>query len=407
MKKMISLSLGVILMLGILAGCGGNNEIPDETGNSGPVNLVIISGVHGNSPRPAVSGQTATEAILNSTSKAGQICLIVNDGKPFAVANYQIKEQNQSLSRTKREQVAQELANQVIAVLNEAAPVTPEVDTMASLHLAARAFSDSEGQEKVLLIMDSGLSTSGYVDFTQNLLRANSNAVVEYLQNNNALPDLSDVSVVWAGLGDVAGDQEPLTPTCLQTLKEIWLAVLYSSGASSVEFSNDLPSTQQAENELPYVTPVQIMQDEPFEFTEAPLEKPLVLDEEKILFLPDSAEFADLDSAKTVLEPIADYISSHPDYSIVVAGTTATVGSNESCVTFSRKRADAVEALLISLGAEEGQIATIGLGYDHKYHIPDLADDGSLNKNASANRSVIIFDASTEEAQTLLEAYDQ
>lgn len=361
-KKMISLVLAAIL-IAILPGCNGNNEIPDETGNNGSVSLVIISGVHSNSPRPAVSGQTATEAILNSTSNSGQICIVINDGKPFALADYQIKEQSQSLSKTKREQIAQELAGRVVAVLNGAASVTPEVDTMASLHLAARAFSDSDGQKKILLIMDSGLSTSGYVDFTQNLLRANSDAVVEYLQNNNALPDLSGVSVIWAGLGDVAGDQEPLTPNCLQTLKEIWEEVLYSSGASEVEFSNDLPSTQQAGEELPYVTPVQIMQDAPFEFTEAPLEKPLVLDEEKILFLPDSAEFADLDSAKTVLEPIANYLASHSDYSIVVAGTTATVGNNESCVAFSRKRANAVESLLISLGAEEGQIATIGLGY--------------------------------------------
>ena len=129
------------------------------------------------------------------------------------------------------------------------------------------------------------------------------------------------------------------------------------------------------------------------------------MNEEKVLFLPDTDAFADYAAAANTLKPIADYMKAHPEFRLLLAGTTATAGSNESCKQFSLMRADAVKNLLLNMGAEENQIAgTIGLGYDHKYHIPDIDPDGRQNANAVENRSVILFDASSEEARTLLMA---
>ena len=63
----------------------------------------------------------------------------------------------------------------------------------------------------------------------------------------------------------------------------------------------------------------------------------------------------------------------------------------------------AVKELLTSMGVDEHQVAaTIGLGYDHKYHVPDIGVNGLQNENAPANRSVIIFDASSEAAVEML-----
>ena len=158
------------------------------------------------------------------------------------------------------------------------------------------------------------------------------------------------------------------------------------------------------EQALPYVTAVEILQDTPIQIEAASLDfdTPLILDEKKILFLPDSAEFADSDAAAATLAPVVDYMAAHPDFHLLIAGTTATAGSNEDCRVFSRARAQAVEELLLSMGVDENQIAgTAGLGYDHKYHIPDLNADGSQNSNAPANRSVILFDADSAAAAEL------
>ena len=277
------------------------------------------------------------------------------------------------------------------------------MDTLGAINLAARSLESAQGK-KVILILDSGLSTCGYMDFTKNLLRANEQTVVEYLRQTKALPDLSNISVIWMGLGDVSGSQQPLTPFTLETLKDLWSQVLNEAGVESVTFASDLPGKPAAQG-LPYVSPVEIMQDASIEVIDEifDLEQPIVLDEKKILFLPDSAVFADADAARECLQPIAEQMAAHPELKVVLAGTTATVGSNEGCKALSKQRAEAVKELLVELGASEDSFETVlGLGYDHEYHIPDIGPDGALNENAPANRSVIVFDANSQAGEKLM-----
>ena len=92
-----------------------------------------------------------------------------------------------------------------------------------------------------------------------------------------------------------------------------------------------------------------------------------------------------------------------PEFKLLIAGTTATVGTNESCVALSQARAEAVKSLLVSLGVSEDRIETVGLGYDHEYHLDDLNSDGTLNDNAASNRAVILFDVNSTEARALFD----
>lgn len=388
-----------LALIGCLVGCTEG----ESTQNA--IDLAIVSGYHANSPIPAFRSTTVQTAIENCTATYGSVCLIVNDGSPHVVADYNISKPEKSLSSTKKVEVSQAQANQIISVLSGAKAITPEVDTLASIALAARSLEDAQG-EKYIIIADSGLSTSGYLNFTQNLLRADSHTVIDYLVDTKALPALSDICITWVGLGDVAGNQDVLTPSGLETLKSIWSGVLYAAGARSVEFTADLPGVSTTESSsLPYVTPVPILQDTPLtiDVSNICFDAPLILGEEKILFLPDTSTFADCDAAMATLKPIADYMVSHPSFQILLAGTTATAGSNDDCKHLSKARAMAVKELLTSMGVDEHQVAaTIGLGYDHKYHVPDIGVNGLQNENAPANRSVIIFDASSEAAVEML-----
>lgn len=109
----------------------------------------------------------------------------------------------------------------------------------------------------------------------------------------------------------------------------------------------------------------------------------------KPLFNGDEATFVDRDDAVSELSPIVDYLLEHPDYTVILAGTTATAGTNEQCKELSLRRAEAVRQLMIDMGTSETQIKhVIGLGYDHEFHVEDLNADGSLNeKNAPENMS--------------------
>ena len=125
------------------------------------------------------------------------------------------------------------------------------------------------------------------------------------------------------------------------------------------------------------------------------------------LFNGDEATFVDRDDAVSELSPIVDYLLEHPDYTVILAGTTATAGTNEQCKELSLRRAEAVRQLMIDMGTSETQIKhVIGLGYDHEFHVEDLNADGSLNeKNAPENRAVLVIGTSTEAAQILEKYY--
>lgn len=63
---------------------------------------------------------------------------------------------------------------------------------------------------------------------------------------------------------------------------------------------------------------------------------------------------------------------------------------------------ETVKDLLTGLRMEAERTTAIGLGYDHKFHIPGIGPDGKLNSNASANQSVIVFSASERTSAELL-----
>lgn len=111
-------------------------------------------------------------------------------------------------------------------------------------------------------------------------------------------------------------------------------------------------------------------------------EIPFELNSTQVMFVADQATFIDEAAAKEALKPVADAILAHPEASILIAGTTATDGAQESCVNLSNKRAEAVKNLLVSsFGVPENQIQTVGLGYaaDPFVRGKDRIPEGDVN----------------------------
>lgn len=405
MKRTLSVMMAAVLSAAMLAGCGedGAANLAERE-----INLAVVLGSHANAPVPAFNTDDVRDLILLGCQSYGSVALIVGDGAPYVAADYKIDAPQKDLSSGKREQIAEAQSAQVLGVLQSSAAKTEEADTLSALTLAGRSLADAQGN-KELVVLDSGLSTTGYVDFTLGLLRADPDAVVSYLTQYAAMPELTGVHVTWIGLGDVAAPQEKLTAANAKNLQAIWEKILLAAGAT-VDFSADVPSAAEMPD-LPFVTPVEIIPDAPINVDEIGLavgamsKGPVILDEKTVLFLPDTAVFADREAAERALTPLAEQMAKNAQLRIVLAGTTATAGTSDSCRAFSLTRAMAVKELLCDLGVPSEQItAVLGLGFENKWHLPDVDANGDLNENAPKNRSVIILDADSKDAQQLLGA---
>ena len=133
---------------------------------------------------------------------------------------------------------------------------------------------------------------------------------------------------------------------------------------------------------------------------------PFEINETQVRFIANKAEFLRPDEAKAVLAPVAEKILAHPEATILLAGTTATVGKQEGCAELSRRRAEAVKELLVTeFGVPEGQLITVGLGYEDDPFVRGRDRDGSGNfveTEAAKNRRVVVVNADTEVAKQII-----
>ena len=257
----IVLSLALSLLL-TLAGCSGGETAsalpqaaegtlslaPDQ-----PVHLAVVAGEAANSPTHDYTGEVLSSLLTTLCRQGGHLTLVEADGAPYLLYSEAVAAPDASLTENKQDQIVQAQVTQAAAFLTEnAVPKTAEVDLVAALDLAALGLQGQAGN-RVLYAAFNGLSTAGPMDFTQNLLRADPEAVADALEAQGNLVDLSGVHVVLTGLGDVAGEQAPLTLSAKENLQAIWQVYLTRCGAASVTFPGEY-STGQAPAGAPAVT---------------------------------------------------------------------------------------------------------------------------------------------------------
>ena len=144
---------------------------------------------------------------------------------------------------------------------------------------------------------------------------------------------------------------------------------------------------------------------------EAVFEVPFELNDTQVMFKAESSEFVYPDAVKEALQPIAEIILAHPDHQILLAGTTATDGTQEHRVILSESRAAAVKKVLVeTFGVPEEQLLTIGLGYAadpfERGRDRDPVGDPSgrfIETEGAKNRRVVVLDAESEIAKMVLD----
>ena len=170
------------------------------------------------------------------------------------------------------------------------------------------------------------------------------------------------------------------------------------------EFSEDLPVGEMAYTSLPPVSTVPTAELESAISTFAP-EKAVVLDDTTLHFKPGSDELlTDISSVQTILSPITDYLKENPASKILLAGTTASAGTEAYLKDLSFRRGQKIKEVILSMAdVRDDQIKVIGTGINNPFYEYDKMPDGSLDPEiAQRNRSVIISGYDSETSKTLI-----
>jgi len=421
-KKVLNGITAIIIATSLISftGCGNvidkvKEAIGGGTKTSAPANNVsMIISPTANQHKPDVT--IAYNELYDSCYSYGYKCCIVDDGAPYLAfeADLTNEDRPDGLSDQNKKLDAEAYVEDFINKADGVQAITPEKDTIKAIRLAADSLADCNGN-KVIVLVDNGISTSGVATF-----KSFKNFDVEECINafnDNDYPDLDNISVIWYGLGDTVTPQNELNNDDMSNLQMFWEKYLKNCGASSIKFSKTVVVNTTVDNSsLPWVSTVDVTptvskipdfeeiidqvgdlpEEERNQTFNDELKEGIKLDETSVQFKPDSFELTDRSAAIQLMTPLAEYLNNNPDKRIVLIATTATYGTNESCIIFSKGRAEAIKNIFVDdMNVNSDQLLTVGVGFENEFHIPDMNPDGTLNDNAAKNRSVIFADANS------------
>lgn len=389
MKKMFAAIMTVITIFTMMLTFTGCEDVPTCA-------ISLVLGNHRHFPKINLYAESVYQKIYDAAYSYGDCSVVVVDGNPYVSASYNITEPDKTIDNSKRKQMAKQNTEQIINEASIAVAKTAEIDTLSALIQAASLLNASGAEKKELLVYDSGFSTSGLLNFSsENLIDVEPSLIAERLAELHSIPELDGITVIWTGLGEVCGEQEELSATYKHNLENIWCEIIVAGGGI-VDFIDVPLSASSISNELPSCTAIPIVQDT--------LELGGEIKKCDVKFLSDKAVFVDEEVAKDTLTPVANDLLKNRNKTILMVGTTASSGGEESCEELSCNRAEACKKLLIEMGVYENQIQTVGLGRKECFlRANDLDSSGNLiESSAKLNRAVFVMDITSDSAQKVL-----
>lgn len=401
-KSIVSLIIVVSLLFAVFA--SGCSQTPD----SGKSAVCLVIANTANSQGLNTDSQNLRDTLYSVIRNYGYISVVNVDGDPQVVyANsYDIDDRYKSASADKLDSDAKIKTDNLLDAVHTLVADDPETDYLKALSLASRSLSSLTGYDsKKIIVIGTGLSTSGILNFRNNLLAAEPEVIVEILNEQEAIPDFTGMSVTWQQIGDVAAPQQELTSRQMNRLISIYEGIVTAGNGlfsydstigTAVDTGVDYPSVSLVD--LPSETPMVFEYENTSVISDDQFSEPVVLSEDQVAFIEDSAEYLNPDQALEVLSPVAQWLIEHYDVTILLVGTTAGDTNSDYALSLSLDRANAVRDTLIDLGADPSQILTIGLGSSDPWHVYGLG----FGEEASVNRKVVIIDASSDLAMELL-----
>ena len=197
-----------------------------------------------------------------------------------------------------------------------------------------------------------------------------------------------------------------LTSAQKNKLQQIY-GSLVEAGNGTFKYNDIMSNPVNTTVEYPAVTPVDLPEDTPIVFDADALktddkafQEPQILNESKVKFVADKASYLYPDKAIENIRPIAEYLLEHDTVKLLLVGSTAGDTTNDASIKLSQDRADAVKQTLVDLGVSGERITTKGMGSSDPWHVPNVGYEGAA---ASGNRKVVLLDARTATAQSIIE----
>lgn len=412
MKKIIIMILSIICILAFVSGltaCTTPNNSNGKESRKAAVCYVIANTA--NSQGLNMSSPLVQDTVYATIRNYGYISVVNADGVPEVVLanSFDIDDKYKSASKDKLDMDARAKATNFIASMQSVVANDPEVEYLESLKLAVRSLSSLEGYDsKSIIVLGTGLSTVGNnLNFCNNLLSADPDVIVDMLKEKSEIPNFSDITVYWQQMADVAAPQEALTSAQKKKLQQIYSNIIEAGGGTFV-YNEIMANPVNESVEYPKVTPVEIPADTPISFepevfktseAENIFNDPWVLPEKMVSFIGDKAEYLQPDQVVDILKPIAEYLTNN-QVTILLCGTTAGDEDSNYTMALSKNRAETVKRTLVELGIDEERIIAVGLGSSDPWHVYGIS---TSDKASSVNRKVVLLDATSEMALSILE----
>lgn len=267
----LSVLLALILAVSSLTLCSCSRQEVPKT------DLVLILGIRGNSI-PFSLG-VLDDIVHEAAYSYGSVTVIPVDADPSVAASIEYEAPGVNIDETRHIYEAQVNAKKTKAALNQVMADSEEADLLTAITLGANRLRLSTADVKKLLIVDSGLSTSGLLDFSASQLIYDSpDHIIEQLKEKRSLPDLRGVDVTVLGLGQTALPQAPLTTEYEEMLHDIWNGILSAAEPGSLVMDPMPLPTRTINVTFPTVSTMEVI-SEGFEyFLEIPEEEVLTVE---------------------------------------------------------------------------------------------------------------------------------
>lgn len=237
------------------------------------------------------------------------------------------------------------------------------------MRVSDEMFAMREENEKCLvLVIGSGLSDGGFLDFSSNDLLGTATdpeTVYEKIAESEMLPagkynNEKNYRVEWVNLGEVVSPQNELNEKEKENLQEIYDKVLRHVYGKNLK-SNLILTTRvpKIEASVPTDKTIKVAKVEGvcIDFTDS------IYDENSpISFIGSQVEFKNLQLAREELDRIAKKINCSKAQKIIVEGYVALAKRQSPDYKLAQDRAERIKNELINLGVDASIITAKGMG---------------------------------------------
>lgn len=401
MKKVLAVILTtamIMISIVMLNGCSSSNT--DEVKRA----VCIVVGNTANSEGLNLKSRLVSDTTYDVIRNYGFIAAVSVDGNPEVVFmnDYDIKDKFKNASEERLTMDAEKKQYSTLLAIQDIIANDAEVDYLKGLTLAVETLSSLDGYDsKEIIVLGTGLSTTGIMDFRNNLLSAEPEIVVDQLRERKAIPDFSGITVSWQHLGKVAYPQQSLTPSQLNRLKELYKSLITRGGGKFI--AKDMPTNPTEKTSYPSVSLVELPSDVPIAYemkNVMDFKTPVALGEEQVRFIPDKAEYIKPAEATATIKPIAEYmLNEDTKITLLLVGCIAGDTNSDYGDELSQNRANKVKSTLVKFGVPETRLIAKGMGCSDPWHVKGAGYEGKL---ASQNRKVVLIDANNDIAKQIL-----